>query len=273
MDFTPTPKNHPILRLSKERIAKLTALLLETLNERRTTRAKLQKLLGKLNFAHTAVLGKYASATLRPLYALTSMGTEASRLTINKEAATALRWWIRALQTAAPRFISRPCSRVDIRIYSDAEGSGGCAALLFHGKLPNPTLLKRRVGAQLVDELSASTSAIYILEMYAMVAAVTSVSARVPTNLLLFMDNDAAAQALIKGSASNEQALLLIKLFWNHVASNHLLVWIERVDSGANPADAPSRGLVVRPTPREIRPLSSFHSLINRAKTTLFQGL
>ena len=264
-DFTPTPRCPPILKLSEERKTKLASIVRETLGEGWTTRAKLQKLLGKLNFAHTAVLGKYAGATLRPLYALTSVGTEASRITLGKDAILSLRWWLSALWTIAPRTISRPKASIDWRIYSDAEGSGGCAALLFQEGIQAPILLKRKLDPQLVENFSASTSAIYILEMYAMVAAVLTIRCSVPTNLILFMDNDAASQALIHGSAPASQASLLVKLFWNHVASNQILIWIERVASASNPADAPSRGYNARPKPREIKPLPSFDILLHKA--------
>ena len=270
-DFTPTPRNPPTLKLSDDRKEKISLYIREMLKEKRTSRAKLQKLLGKLNFAYTAVLGKYAGATLRPLYALSSAGTEAAILTINKDSLMSLCWWLRALWTLAPRIMTRPKRSIDRIIYSDAEGSGGCAALIFNMSLQDPLLLKRKLAPSMVDEISASTSAIYILEMYAMVGAVLSIHSTVPTNLILFIDNDAAAQALIKGSASVEQALLLIKLFWNHIASNHLSVWIERVASASNPADAPSRGHITTPKPCEIKPLPSLPLLLSKAKFVLSQ--
>ena len=85
VDFTTTPRNPPTLHLSEDRKRKVSLYIREMLSDKRASRAKLQKLLGKLNFAHTAVLGEFAGATLRPLYALSSDGTEASILTISKE--------------------------------------------------------------------------------------------------------------------------------------------------------------------------------------------
>ena len=269
-DFTPTPEGPPILRLSEERKEKLSNLLKEMLSEKTTSRARLQKLLGKLNFAHTAVLGKYAGATLRPLYALLSAKHEASRIFICKDAELALKWWIRAIWTLAPRLMIQPRPEVDFIIYSDAEGLGGCAALLYKKGVALPSLLKRKVDARQVEAISTATSAIYILEMYAMVAAVSTIRSNVPINILLFMDNDAAAQAIIKGSAPTEFALLLIKLFWNHVASNHINMWLERVASACNPADAPSRGRCLTPKPRETLLLPSFPLTINKARNFLF---
>ena len=269
VDFSRTPHHPPILKLSEERKAKLTLLLRETLAEERTTRAKLQKLTGKLNFAHTAVLGKYAGATCRPLYALASANSEATKLYLNEDAVNAIRWWIGALRTMAPRLIERPRRYTDVRVYSDAEGSGGCAALIYESGSSRPILLSESVDSKHVEYISTQTSAIYILEMYAMVAAVISIKPTKPLNLLLFMDNDAAAQALINGSARDRTALLLIKLFWNHIASFHLCVWIERVPSASNPADAPSRGRSPYIKPQKHNKMKSLKSLLLHAESIL----
>ena len=98
-----------------------------------------------------------------------------------------------------------------------------------------------------------------------MVAALMELKPKMPLNVLVFLDNDAAALALIKGSAKDPTALKLIKLWYRHIVSHSLYVWVERVSSGSNPADAPSRGLRACVTPRITKSLPSLPSLLSVA--------
>ena len=59
---------------------------------------------------------------------------------------------------------------------------------------------------------------------------------------MLFMDNNAASGALIKGSSRVLIVLATIESFWGCMARLSASCWVERVASDANPADAPSRG-------------------------------
>ena len=180
--------------------------------------------------------------TLRPLYTLASVGSEAVKVRLNKEAISTLVWRYHALEVMAPRPIVLPRSTARVRIYSDAEGNGGCAALFFFRNQQSPVLLKRRIPENAIASLNSQTCAIYILEMYAMVADLMELKPKGPLNVLVFLDNNSAALALIRGSAQDPTAHKLIKLWWRHIVSNSLYVWVERVSSAANPADAPSRG-------------------------------
>ena len=60
--------------------------------------------------------------------------------------------------------------------------------------------------------------------------------------VLLFVDNDAARGALIKGRSSSRTMDLLRKAFYAADAWDPCFWWIERVPSKSNPADDPSRG-------------------------------
>ena len=59
---------------------------------------------------------------------------------------------------------------------------------------------------------------------------------------MLFLDNNAAPGALIKGSSRVLIVLAMIEGFWGCMARLSASRWAERVASDANPADAPSRG-------------------------------
>ena len=59
--------------------------------------------------------------------------------------------------------------------------------------------------------------------------------------IILFADNDAAKECLIKGTTRSKASAKLVSDFWTTAAEYELYIWVERVASAANPADAPSR--------------------------------
>ena len=60
--------------------------------------------------------------------------------------------------------------------------------------------------------------------------------------MILFFDNDAARIAIIKGTTTSRPSAVIVQCFWEVVAANNILVWVDRVPSIANPSDGPSRG-------------------------------
>ena len=59
---------------------------------------------------------------------------------------------------------------------------------------------------------------------------------------LLFIDADAVLAALIKGYSAKEDLCELVGYFWRRCAASRIAVYLDRVPTDANPADAPSRG-------------------------------
>ena len=59
--------------------------------------------------------------------------------------------------------------------------------------------------------------------------------------VILFVDNDAAKQSLVGGTSVNLASAYLVDTYWTRVVECALSMWVERVASKANPADAPSR--------------------------------
>ena len=68
--------------------------------------------------------------------------------------------------------------------------------------------------------------------------------------VLLFVDNDAAKECLIKGTTRPKSSPKLVSDFWCRAAEYELYIWVERVASAANPADAPSSRACPRGIPR-----------------------
>ena len=59
--------------------------------------------------------------------------------------------------------------------------------------------------------------------------------------IVLFVDNDSARHALIKGGSPIQASARLVGLFWAGEARAMSYTWTERVPSESNPADGPSR--------------------------------
>ena len=58
---------------------------------------------------------------------------------------------------------------------------------------------------------------------------------------LLFVDNDAARHAIIRGASPSGPSAVLVEQFWSAEAELDAFSWIEQVPSPSNPADGPSR--------------------------------
>ena len=66
--------------------------------------------------------------------------------------------------------------------------------------------------------------------------------AAVGRRVILYVDRGTALSALVKGTSTSLPSARLTNSFWELAAKCGLFVWIDRVPSVANPADAPSRG-------------------------------
>ena len=91
-------------------------------------------------------------------------------------------------------------------------------------------------------QAGGTTKVIHQAEIYPAVVGVKLWSAMLAERcVILFIDNEAARGALIKGSTTSAASAALVGEFWDHIARLGAHVWIERVPSHANIADAPSR--------------------------------
>ena len=61
--------------------------------------------------------------------------------------------------------------------------------------------------------------------------------------ILVFVDNDAARTAVIKGDTRSLASARITHQFWERAATHEWYPWIDRVPSKSNPADGPSRGV------------------------------
>ena len=78
--------------------------------------------------------------------------------------------------------------------------------------------------------------------MFAMVAAIATLGGQLRgKRAVLFLDNNAAAGALIRATSRIQIILATTGSFWGCTAQMSAACWVESVASETNPADAPSR--------------------------------
>ena len=59
--------------------------------------------------------------------------------------------------------------------------------------------------------------------------------------IVVFIDNDSARHALIRGGSPSPASAELVSLFWATEAQLRSYCWVERVPTASNVADGPSR--------------------------------
>ena len=194
------------------------------------------------------------------------------------------------MKACAPRIWGRLSSSVSHLLYTDAAGAGGLGATLVLADNPRTAVLTLS-GVVPAEELTSllyprldddqdlfgfalpQPNAIYLLELFAVLASLRKLSPLLQyARLVIFIDNEAAKSALIKGDSGSTMARWIVSECWHILASTSAHAWFERVPSLSNPADAPSRGLpltvpsslVMRWEPAELKAPSG-HSAVATA--------
>ena len=98
-----------------------------------------------------------------------------------------------------------------------------------------------------VEAVSASTGSLRIIAQLELLPVLLAIWAW-PASLLpagrrviVFIDNDSARFALIRGYSPVPASRALVETTWQELARAQAAPWFERVPSTGNPADAPSR--------------------------------
>ena len=102
----------------------------------------------------------------------------------------------------------------------------------FEGSVPKAILAKYAKGAQFI----------FFLEAVAQYLPFWIYWSWLKGPYLSYIDNSSAQWALTKGYSNNEQANVLVTLFWSAVTERQGDPWFERVPTKANISDSVSRG-------------------------------
>ncbi|CAJ1349919.1 unnamed protein product, partial [Effrenium voratum] len=198
---------------------------------------------GALNFATGCFLGKQLRHVARFMLQFSAMSTQ-------KGVTDLCSYLASLLQQSKPRSVYCSPPEPPCLVFSDAAweneqaGAGGLfydprtrECEVFQCTVPKSCISQwlGEVGSQIISQLELFT---------ALMARCHYRDRLIGRRALFFVDNEAARFGLIKASSPSVTMLHLISLFHEEDLDSHSYWWVERVQSDANPADAPSRGIV-----------------------------
>ena len=235
-------KDRVIAQNPTDRIRKLKTEIARILSLKKLSPAQSASFRGRLGFTQSLMFGRIGRSKTHALIA--RQYTRQRSTTLNKELVHELKWWFKNLTTIPPRTLPIAHSANHV-IYSDASGEGGtCLGTIIipsHlGSGPWPAY------SSMAPEWLQKAN-IFTLELLA--AAIAIAQLREISDggtVLVFIDNTAAASALIRGTTDDKIPRLLVSSFWKTCRLGNFIPWIEIVASENNPADAPSRGVSSR---------------------------
>lgn len=202
-----------------------------------------ERLRGRLQFANTQLFGRSMRRDLRDL----SMHVDSGRKALTKSTLHALQQLKSKLMLNRPRLVSKGLSS-HVHLYVDAsyepEGFSGLGGLCVDSSGKVMGFFSEAVPKELLQLIKHGDkeTAIQELEMVAITIAVEVWRECLGKHrVVIFSANDSVRKSIIKGYSSNPFVnTLLGHLFVLEDAMNCQL-WLERVPSQSNPADAPSR--------------------------------
>ena len=215
------------------------------------------KLKGKLLFGASQLWGKVGRAFLRPIserqYARFAKD---DHFGLDPALRESLKQWLKLVEAGPPRSIDFCANkRADCVLFTDGfspdprdavQLPDRIGAALFDRRCMAPIQFTARVPQQVKSRWCERKTQIIPVEMVATIVALHTFAARLTnTDLFLFTDSEVVEAALIKGYSSREDICLLVSEFWNLVQALHVRVFIDRVATDSNPADAPSRNDLV----------------------------
>jgi len=258
-----------VLSPTPVRVKKIMDQIRRALDDDSLSPDEASKLAGRVAFLTQAAFGAVAKAATKAIYARAADTAARSADQLSPGLAAALRSLHQILPTIKPRFIPFDAEHLDLAIlYADAFFADG-EKQHKAGHVPdglNPTPDQRasngwgyvlRIGDRVyydhgvvptwfVQLFSARKAYIYMLEVFAQLAAFATFAAILPPSIIAFIDNTAGQAALSKGYGKDPAINGMISAFWSLAAHQGWFVEFERVPSKANIADAVSRHYLSR---------------------------
>ena len=108
-----------------------------------------------------------------------------------------------------------------------------------------PIFFSAVVPQEVIDEWIPRKTQIVMVELIAVVMAVTAFEEVIRGNkVVVLIDSEAVAGAVIKGYSVRQDLCLLVGRLWKLIASLEAVVYFDRVSTDANLSDGVSRGRV-----------------------------
>jgi hypothetical protein len=246
LDFTESLKGIIVVKNTSARVAELTSSIQLILDADNLPPFMARALVGRMIFAERQVFGGAASQVIQLIQ---SRGQATNRFgSLDDLLRCALLWVQSRLLSSPPRtfFVADP--RPPVLIFTDgaAEMSSGitCGAIIFDSVSQTVQQFGGTVPAAITDVWlqSGSKQVIHQCELWPAVAArLVWAPLLQHRKVLIFIDNEAARVSLIKGNSGNQHSARLVWAFHDLDIEQQCRMWVARVPSCSNPADAPSR--------------------------------
>ena len=211
------------------------------------------KLKGKLLFGASQLWGKVGRAFLRPISERQyTRFAKDDHFGLDPALRESLKQWLRLVEAGPPRSIDFCANkRADCVLFTDGFSPDPrdairlpdrIGAVIFDRRCMAPVQFTACVSQKVKRRWCERKTQIIPVEMVATIVAVHTFADRLlGTDLFLFTDSEVVEAALVKGYSCKEDLRLLVSEFWNLVQRLHIRVFIDRVATDSNPADAPSR--------------------------------
>ena len=149
------------------------------------------------------------------------------------------------LQHVPPRTISLSRERKTLPIYIDGRCDSSkkhIGGIIFTPDGQHNEYFSSPVSVNTLDALEDRSTQINAIEMIGVVVAIETWAEYVRgNNIILFIDNNTALSACIKGYSKAADISAMAGNMWLAMAKFQVCVYFARVNTKLNPADAPSR--------------------------------
>ena len=234
---------------TEQRRKEVAATCLELLRAGKVSPHQCSVFAGRLRWLEGQTFGRLGRRFFRILLQAGEPPSDFRKRGMTGPARQALEWALHNVPKAPPKCFHQPCGR-SFQLFTDGsfEGGRGCMAGVLCRADGTPwQWWSLQVPAGLVARWSHEGVEHPIMQCELLAAAV-SLAAWGPTVassfITLWVDNDAARHALIAAHAFPDSNRLIVESCLRCETDYSLKLWIARVPSISNPADAPSRGEV-----------------------------
>ena len=262
LDFSEADKLSFIVANTADRVRTLCAEIDEVLLRKELSAPQAASLRGKFNYAY----GNYRGRPLAPYLRVLSNRAEqhGGSTRVHSHLAEALVHLKDFLVLEKPRRISFDRDQSPAVLFTDGSFEGGrgfCGGVFFRNPTSGPEYWGMQVSEQLIKNWAGlgSIHAIAQCELLPVLIALRTWSSDIQGRyLLVFVDNNAVLDSLIKGNTGCLASLELLSLTCACMMRLGCVPWITRVPSSSNIADGPSRSdfsLVSQmPSSKEVKP-------------------
>ena len=231
------------------RVEQLVSDIRKFRRESQLTAAAAATFAGKMQFAESQTYGRAVSLHMKQIRQR-ACGNKAGKH-VTPEMLGELDWALEFLQLDHPRLLHAHMSDRKLVIFTDAAlegddtvGSLGMVAYwAVKGKVTQSYFFSGTVPCHILESMQGTTRKVIAgLELLAGVVALHLLKGRHPDGrAFLYVDNEAARASLIAMNSSIDVHSRLLRFLCRFAASSSLHLWMCRVPSASNPADAPSR--------------------------------